>query len=606
MRRNRPPIPPTTPVSAARTLVSLGAGLAALMASVLAPATAMALGYVESSAGLIPPSLEGGNTEVEFADVNADGHPDLVSIGDHGCPGIGSDQHGIMVWLGDGAGNWAVTMNGDFGYGGIALGDLNGDGHLDAAYGMHHNYSSTDFGNQFIEAALGDGTGSGWTPWDDGLATSGESYGMFETDLADFDNDGDLDIVCKSFGCCNGVRAYRNNGDGTWTVCLNASGGNAGDGITAGDINADGNADFVVAKQYGTVYLGDGEGGFTVADGNLPGGGTFGPTGVSLGDIDNDGDLDIAYKGPTAGLEVWKWDPSGIWSNASAGLPTSGIAATQLADMDGDGFCDVIGLGNGILRVWLGDGGTTWTLATTINLPSPGSFQALRAGGDVDHNGRPEIAVITEQGSWPSYINRFRVFRETTPATSLTCRFESPKGGETLVSGSVRFIDWGAECPGGDAGTVDIDLSLSGSDGPWTPIASALPNNGRYQWTVPVVPPTADAHLRLRVTTSSGTAEASSPGPFAILPPTSESAADLIRSTGLHVIPNPASGPVRLAGAIPHNATIEVLDLAGRRVRALSSGTRVWDGRDARGVQVPGGIYFLRTATGTARVLLVR
>ena len=37
-----------------------------------------AVGYVESSAGLIPPTLEGGRTELEMADVNLDGHRSLM------------------------------------------------------------------------------------------------------------------------------------------------------------------------------------------------------------------------------------------------------------------------------------------------------------------------------------------------------------------------------------------------------------------------------------------------------------------------------------------------------------------------------------------------
>jgi len=159
------------------------------------------------------PSWESGKTELEFADINMDGFVDILSIGDHGCPLINAQEHGIMVWFGDGTGSWSVQMVGDFGYGGIAIGDVNNDGHWDVGYGMHHDYSSTDLGDQLLEVALGDGTGTNWTAWDDGLATNGEDWGLFGTDFADVDNDGDLDIGTNSFGSGSGLHVYINQGD---------------------------------------------------------------------------------------------------------------------------------------------------------------------------------------------------------------------------------------------------------------------------------------------------------------------------------------------------------------------------------------------------------
>ena len=151
-------------------------------------------------------------------------------------------------------------MGGDFGYGGIAAGDVNNDGLMDVGYAMHHNYSSSDFGDQLIEVALGDGTGLNWTPWDDGLATNGEDWGMFGTDFADIDNDGDLDIASISVGCCSGIHVYRNNLDGTWTQSFGFNAGNSSMIIQFGDINNDGAEDFIVDHESGTAYFGDGNG----------------------------------------------------------------------------------------------------------------------------------------------------------------------------------------------------------------------------------------------------------------------------------------------------------------------------------------------------------
>ncbi|MBM3286613.1 MAG: VCBS repeat-containing protein [Candidatus Eisenbacteria bacterium] len=580
----------------------------ALLVGLALPCAAPALDYVESSQGLVPPSWEGGRTELEFSDVDADGNVDLVSIGDHGSPYINTDEHGIMVWFGDGRGAWSVYQSGNFGYGGIALGDINNDGLIDAAYGMHHNYSSNDFGDQILEAALGDGTGKNWIAWDDGLATSGEDWGMFCTDLADIDNDGDLDIGSNSFGCCAGVHVYRNHGDGTWTQSFGFLGGNSGMEFIFGDINADGFMDFVAANQTGTVYLGDGSGDFANADGNLPGGSSTGRNGPSLGDIDNDGDLDIAFKGSSASLEVWLWNGIGNWIRAADGLPSSGIATTQLNDMNGDGWLDVIGLGNGVLRIWLGDGGATWTQAAQINFPSPGTWSALRVGGDVDHNGLPDIAAVTKQGNFPSDYNRLRVFRESSQVGALTARFVSPRGGERLAGGSIRFIDWMAAVPPGEQARAAIELSAHGPEGPWIPVADGLPDGGRYQWRVPVVAETDQAFLRLRVTVGAEIVETTTPRAFSILPPTAASIGEWTGGAGDGALafPNPSGGGVRLLLSGGREEIVRVHDTGGRLVRVLHGAAPVWDGRDERGGSVPAGVYCATRGGKTVRVVRLR
>jgi hypothetical protein len=443
------------------------------------------LSYIESSQGLMPFKWDGGRTELEMGDVDGDGNPDIVSIGDHGSPYINTQEHGIMVWFGDGNGVWSDYQNGNFGYGGICLGDVNNDGLMDAGYGMHHNYSSDDFGDQLLEVALGDGSGRNWEPWDDGLGTNGETWGMFCTDFADVNNDGLLDIGSNSFGSGAGVHVYVNQGDGSWEQSWGILGGNSNMDFCFGDVNSDGNADFAVAHQHGTVYLGDGSGNFTLADGNLPDPGFISLGGPSLGDINNDGYQDVAFT-KEGGVQVWAWAGNDTWVNASGMLPSSGeYEITQLCDMNVDGYVDVAAFGERHLTVWTGDGAGGWTEEITFETPKdPGDCAAFRAGTDADHNGYPDIVVCCEEGGWLNATNVLHFYREAHAARTLRVKLLHPRTGETFTRGSVRFIDWAAAVPDGEETLVMLELSTSGPEGPWMTVADDLPNNGRYQCTV--------------------------------------------------------------------------------------------------------------------------
>jgi len=477
-----------------------------------------ALTYTESSTGLIPPEMDGGRTELEFVDINDDGNIDILSIGDHGSPNVGTSQHGIMVWFGDGSGTWSVYQNGNFGYGGIAIGDVNNDGLKDVGYAMHHDYSGTDLGDQLMEVALGDGTGMNWIPWDDGLATNGETWGMFGTDFADVNNDGSLDIGSNSFGASAGVHVYINQGDGTWVQSFGFVGGNSTMDFCFGDINNDGNADFTVNHQYGTIYFGDGTGDFTLADCNLPSMGSMGRYGTSLGDVDNDGGKDLAYINNNGGIELWVWDEvQEQWIDFSGTLPTSGsYQSTQLCDMNADGYVDVCAFGNGTFTLWLGNGAGVWTQDAQFTTPPVGDSEAFRVGGDIDHNGYPDIAMVTDEGSWPSYQNYLHCYKETSTANSLSITPVFPNGGNKFYKNSSLWIYWISGVPAGGQSTVKLEYSYTGSNGPWICIADNLPNNDSYQWLVPDVN-SDNCYIRYTVQNLFNSITAKSPCPFTIM-----------------------------------------------------------------------------------------
>ncbi|NOG55694.1 MAG: VCBS repeat-containing protein [Planctomycetes bacterium] len=479
------------------------------------------LNYVESSIGITPPKWDGGRSEIEFADMNLDGHLDIVSIGDHGSPYINTDMHGVSVWFGDGTGRWQCRQVGTFGYGGVAVGDVNQDGLPDVGYGMHHNYSGADLGDQLLEVALGDGSGTAWTAWDNGLAEQGQSWGMFSTEFADFNIDGWLDVASVGFGSGNGLHVYTNNRDGSWNWTFASWDGNSSMDITAGDVNNDGYPDLATAIQNGTVWLNDSVGGFRLADANLPDPGSLGLRGPDLGDVNGDGFDDLSFS-TNGGIQVWTWNNSAAnWTNFSGNLPASGpFEATQLVDMNLDGRLDIAAFGDARFAVWLGNGNGDWNLAGTFTVDSPGSYVALRMA-DADHNGYPDIGIVSEEkvGGIFSYRNHLQFFKEDSVATSPWIDITGPTRHRTLILGSAVFFDWVAAVPPGITGTVDLELSLDGPAGPWTPLASNLLNNGRYQAVLDAPGASETAYLRATLRLDDGREVQDTHGPLTILIP---------------------------------------------------------------------------------------
>ena len=181
-----------------------------------------------------------------------------------------------------------------------------------------------------------------------------------DVEAADFDQDGDLDLVVAAFGWrwIGGIYLLENRTT-DWRrpsfVRRELDSRTGAIHVPVADLNGDGRPDFValISQQHETVvaFLGDGRGGFrreTVDAAQHPG---WGSSGLSLVDFDRDGDLDALVTNgdmlddfvlkPYHGIRWLENRGSFPWvPHPIAGLP--GVERARAADLDGDGDLDVV------------------------------------------------------------------------------------------------------------------------------------------------------------------------------------------------------------------------------------------------------------------------
>jgi hypothetical protein len=160
----------------------------------------------------------------------------------------------------------------------ILSGDFNNDGKMDV---IVSNYDSLK-----LSVLLGNGLG-GFTQ---GEISSGE-YKPYSISTTDIDSDRDLDLIVST-NEENKIRILRGTGQGIFHWVLPTINANLPIATCPGDFDGDGDNDFVALCNNGfaIVYKNNGAGSFTVYD-------TISTSVASIrnivGDIDNDGDLDI-------------------------------------------------------------------------------------------------------------------------------------------------------------------------------------------------------------------------------------------------------------------------------------------------------------------------
>jgi hypothetical protein len=243
----------------------------------------------------------GNFNDVAVGDFNQDGNLDLLTDG----------VSKLSVYLGNGNGTFRLGI--DFRYPSLGMaqqalvGDFNGDGKLDlillqTPFIGSGNNSQAGTAFWFLQ---GNGDGTFQSPVEiasfsgAGICSGGDVSGT-SVQLSDFNGDGKLDLAF-----CNQsqIGVMLGNGDGTFQPPTYYTADTSGIGAFAfavGDINSDGKPDLIVSEYSHfnstlAVFLGNGDGTFQAAQ-TLISGIQDGETGITLGDFNLDGLLDVIFR----------------------------------------------------------------------------------------------------------------------------------------------------------------------------------------------------------------------------------------------------------------------------------------------------------------------
>jgi hypothetical protein len=275
-----------------------------------------------------------GVDDIAVADINEDGIPDVVGGFDNFQPAPSN----IFWSIGKGNGAFkkpTLSTSGDANADvpAVAVSDVNNDGNLDiVANDLAH-----------VAVRLGNGSGGFAAPIASGVG-SGANRKVMVTDVT---GDGVVDVVTtvrkgsEDFGLGE-IRLQQGAGDGTFTLIQTQTVDSNLTGGTTADLDQDGRPDFVTAGSRG---FDGGENAMWVLL-TTPGGrlGTpvkyLGPTGqVATGDVDLDGDLDIATTG-SAKIDLYLNDGAGAFPKIADIIAGGGLGT--VADLTEDGAPDVI------------------------------------------------------------------------------------------------------------------------------------------------------------------------------------------------------------------------------------------------------------------------
>ncbi|MFH1999208.1 MAG: VCBS repeat-containing protein [Planctomycetota bacterium] len=185
------------------------------------------------------PLIDNGSMghEIRVADINKDGHPDIVV----------ASNRGMKVFLNDGAGQFSDFSRGlpnpqiGNSISCMDVGDITGDGILDLVVGAYAANSQVGL-EVYVQVPESDGVELDWKRLYTGPYERDFTFGVV---LGDMDGDKDLDMVVSSYNDVYGSRlmVFENDGTGLMTEIGHIKDGCGRASLALGDVNNDGRLD---------------------------------------------------------------------------------------------------------------------------------------------------------------------------------------------------------------------------------------------------------------------------------------------------------------------------------------------------------------------------
>jgi Bacterial Ig-like domain (group 3)/FG-GAP-like repeat len=318
-------------------------------------------------------------------DVNGDGKPDLVVANNCLSLTACNTGGGVTVLLGNGDGTFqpgTIFYSGGQSAESVAIADMNHDGHPDLIVINEAHLGGSGPGVVGILLGNGDGTFQPVVGY-----TVGNQLSQALA-VGDLNADGNPDVVVVGDEDPGSVSVLLGNGDGTLQAqVFYPSGGQEPVTVAIGDVNGDGHPDLAVAQLCpdGTscgavsVLIGNGDGSFQSPVNYNSGG--VNPTAAVIGDMNGDGipDLIVADSASFGGpgeLNVLLGNGNGTFQppvSFPSAISPHGLA---VADLNGDAKPDAVVVTEQppSVTILLNNSGAAATSTALVAVPNPSTF----------------------------------------------------------------------------------------------------------------------------------------------------------------------------------------------------------------------------------------